>query len=203
LELSPALLQYILKAQGVRKKQANDQMSDSDLLRLSRKGNEDAFLALYRRHQGPVFRFALHMSGRREMAEEVTQEVFMKLLSEPKLYKASRGPLQAYLIGIARNKVRRQLAHAGMWAPDPYETGQSDSLLDGLSKEQEIAALRNAILSLPPNYREVVVLCDLENLDYARAAQQLGCAIGTVRSRLHRARTILGAKLRKRQGCPA
>lgn len=178
-------------------------MSDSDLLRLSRKGNEDAFLALYRRHQGPVFRFALHMSGRREMAEEVTQEVFMKLLSEPKLYKASRGPLQAYLIGIARNKVRRQLAHARMWAPDPYETGQSDSLLDGLSKEQEIAALRNAILSLPPNYREVVVLCDLENLDYARAAQQLGCAIGTVRSRLHRARTILGAKLRKRQGCPA
>lgn len=178
-------------------------MSDSDLLRLSIKGNEDAFLALYRRHQGPVFRFALHMSGRKEMAEEVTQEVFMKLLSEPNLYAAGRGPLQAYLIGIARNKVRRQMAQRRTCASDPYETGEDNSLLDGLSKEQELAALRSAILSLPPNYREVIVLCDLENLDYASAAEQLGCAIGTVRSRLHRARAILGAKLRKSQGCPA
>lgn len=178
-------------------------MSDGELLRLSTKGNEDAFLVLYRRHQGPVFRFALHMSGRRDMAEEVTQEVFMRLISEPKLYLADRGPLQAYLIGVARNKVRRQLAQTRTCAVDSSVPGESDSLLDGLSKEQEIAALRNAILSLPPNYREVVVLCDLENLDYARAAEQLGCAIGTVRSRLHRARAILGAKLRKGQGCPA
>jgi RNA polymerase sigma-70 factor (ECF subfamily) len=57
-------------------------------------------------------------------------------------------------------------------------------------------------LSLPANYREVVVLCDLENMDYAQAAQHLGCAVGTVRSRLHRARTILGAKLRNGERCP-
>lgn len=156
---------------------------------------------LYRRHQGAVFRFALHMSGRREMAEEVTQEVFMKLIAQPNLYAAERGPLQAYLIGIARNQVRRQLAQTRTLPYDPYVPGESSSLLDGLSKEQEMAALRNAILHLPANYREVVVLCDLENLDYAAAAQQLSCAIGTVRSRLHRARAILGAKLRKSQGC--
>jgi RNA polymerase sigma-70 factor (ECF subfamily) len=194
---------HLESIRGVRKKQPNDEMSDSDLLRLSSKGNEDAFLALYRRHQGPVFRFALHMSGRKEMAEEVTQDVFMKLLSEPKLYTADRGPLQAYLIGIARNKVRRQLAHGRTLAPDSCLPDEGNSVFEGFSKAQDVAALRNAILSLPPNYREVVVLCDLEDLDYARAAQQLGCAIGTVRSRLHRARAILGAKLRKRQGCPA
>ena len=156
---------------------------------------------LYRRHQGAVFRFALHMSGRREMAEEVTQEVFMKLIAEPNSYSAERGPLQAYLIGIARNRVRRQFAQTRTLPHDSYVSGESNSLLDGLSKEQEMAALRSAILRLPANYREVVVLCDLENLDYAATAQQLGCAIGTVRSRLHRARVILGIKLRKGQGC--
>lgn len=176
-------------------------MSDSDLLRLSAKGNEEAFLVLYRRHEGPVFRFALHMSGRKEMAEEIVQEVFMKLISEPKLYLADRGPLQAYLIGIARNKVRRQLARTRMSPPNSCERSEPNSFLEGLSKEQELAALRNAILSLPANYREVVIMCDLENLDYADAARQLGCAIGTVRSRLHRARAILGTKLRKGQGC--
>ena len=73
---------------------------------------------------------------------------------------------------------------------------------EAMSRRQETRALRKAILSLPPNYREVVVLCDLENMDYARAAEQLGCAIGTVRSRLYRARTILGAKLRNGERCP-
>lgn len=176
-------------------------MSDSELLRLSTKGSEDAFLALYRRHQGPVFRFSLHMSGSRETAEEVTQEVFMTLLADPKLYAPDRGPLQGYLIGIARNKVRRELTQRRMHAPGSRVV-ESISLLEGLNKKQELTALRNTILSLPVNYREVVVLCDLENLDYARTAQQLGCAVGTVRSRLHRARAILGAKLRKAQGCP-
>jgi RNA polymerase sigma-70 factor, ECF subfamily len=187
---------------SVRIRQPKDELNDNDLLRLSGKGDEDAFLALYHRHQGPVFRFALHMSGRREVAEEVTQEVFMTLLSEPKLYAVGRGPLQGYLIGIARNKVRRQLAQSRMWASDASVPGESTSLFEGLNKEQELAALQSAILSLPPNYREVIVLCDLENMEYAQIARQLGCAVGTVRSRLHRARAILGAKLGKRQGCP-
>lgn len=185
----------------MRKQQPVSSLSDNELLPLSAKGNEDAFLALYHRHQGSVFRFALHMSGSRETAEEVTQEVFMTLLSAPKLYSPHRGPLQAYLIGIARNNLRRHadLSRAPMRCSDLLD--ESASVLDGLSKEQEVAALRKAILTLPPAYREVIVLCELENLDYAQTAQQLGCAVGTVRSRLHRARAILGARLRNRQAC--
>lgn len=184
------------------KRQAEDGSSDTELLRLSGRGDEDAFLTLYHRHQSSVFRFALHMSGRKETAEEVTQEVFVTLLLEPKLYLAERGPLQGYLIGIARNKLRREFAQSRMRAPDPSIFDESISVLDGLNKEQELAALRSGILSLPPSYREVIVLCDLESMDYAQTAQQLGCPVGTVRSRLHRARAILGAKLRKSQGCP-
>lgn len=188
-------------AGGVKKTRARDELSDNDLLRLAGKGDENAFLVLYQRHQGPVFRFALHMSGSRETAEEVTQEVFMALLSEPKQYVAGRGALQGYLIGIARNKVRQHLAQSRMLASDADLAEESVSLFEGLNKEEELAALRNAILRLPPSYREVIVLCDLENLDYAQTAQQLGCAVGTVRSRLQRARAILAAKLRKTQGC--
>jgi RNA polymerase sigma-70 factor (ECF subfamily) len=181
---------------------------------LSAAGDEDAFLALYRRHQGPVFRFAQHMCGSRETAEEVTQEVFLAMLADTHRYIADRGSLESYLIGMARNQVRRQLREERACAAGTGETSgemRTDSragLLDTLSKEQELRALHLAILSLPPNYREVVALCDLEGRSYAQAAERLGCAVGTVRSRLHRARSILEMKLRMqdksrtREGCP-
>ena len=187
----------------MRKKAATGERSDSELLQMCMRGDEAAFVALYGRHQGAIFRFALHMSGRRETAEEVTQEVFLALLAESRSYVAERGDLQGYLIGVARNKVRRQIRQSSGLANLALEEPAIEAnAFEAMSKRQETRALRRAILSLPPNYREVVVLCDLENMDYARAAEQLGCAIGTVRSRLHRARTILGAKLRNGERCP-
>jgi RNA polymerase sigma-70 factor (ECF subfamily) len=159
-------------------------------------------MTLYRRHQARIFSFAFHMSGRRETAEEVTQEVFLALLSAPSLYLEDRGTLQGYLIGVARNKVRRALAQARP-VESPLDRSAGPSLLEELSRTRELSALRSAILSLPPNYREVVVLCDLEEMDYGEAARHLGCALGTVRSRLHRARAILSAKLRRKETCPA
>jgi RNA polymerase sigma-70 factor (ECF subfamily) len=191
-------------ADGVSKTRHKEELSDSQLLRLLSRGDEEAFLALFRRHEGPVYRFALHMSGSRESAEEVTQEVFLTLLSKHKLYAEEQGALQGYLIGVARNKVRRHLAEARVFGFEPrVESRNSDpDVLDDLSKGQELELLRSAILRLPPNYREVVVLCELEDVTYAEAARQLGCAVGTVRSRLHRARRILSAKLRKGERCP-
>ncbi len=180
-------------------------MCDAELLRLSGKGDEEAFLILYRRHQGPVFRFALHMSGKQETAEEVTQEVFLTLLSEASRYEKERGSVQGYLIGVARNQVRRQLRDIGKSISDNVEfsSDSGEQLLNELGREQELDALRRAILSLPVKYREAIVLCDLEGMEYERAAQQLGCAVGTVRSRLHRARNILQTKLRRRERCSA
>src|SRR5690242_4720844 len=83
--------------------------SDGELLQLISRGNEHAFLAFYRRHQGPVYRFALHMSGKTEIAEEVTQEVFMVVMARAKEYDPLRGSAAAYLFGIARNFVLRCL----------------------------------------------------------------------------------------------
>ncbi len=182
---------------------ATEGLRDGELLELSKRGDEEAFVLLYRRHQGAVFRFALHMSGRRDTAEEVAQDVFLTLLSAQLMYVEERGGLQAYLIGIARNQVRRRQARNGVFVEESLGERRSSGaeLLDRLTSEQELEALRRAILTLPEKYRVVVVLCELENLDYAEAAQQLDCAVGTVRSRLHRARALLGAKLRRRERC--
>jgi RNA polymerase sigma-70 factor (ECF subfamily) len=81
-------------------------------------------------------------------------------------------------------------------------SGEQDAL-SGLTQNERIESLRKAVLTLPPAYREVVVLCDLNELEYAEAADVLGCAIGTIRSRLHRARTLLIEKMRADERCPA
>ncbi len=176
--------------------------NDSELLKLAAKGNEPAFLALYQRHQGPVFRFALHMSGQVEMAEEIVQEVFLSLLSAASGFVEGNGSLQGYLIGTARNMVRSRLRHQRRFVEsEPATVG--GEMIDALSREEELRDLRAAILSLPPNYREVVVLCDLEGMDYSQAANNLRCPVGTVRSRLHRARAILAAKMQRRVRCTA
>ena len=80
---------------------------------------------------------------------------------------------------------------------EPIEqVGNEPSPLEDLTKAEMIDNVRRAVLSLPERYREVVVLCELQELSYGETAEILGCAIGTVRSRLHRARGLLLAKLR-------
>ena len=174
--------------------------SDEDLLRRMAAGDEEAFAALYRARQAAIYRYALHMSGSPEAAADVTQEVFLELARDGRGYRPERGTAGAYLFGIARNRVLKHLARARAVAPMPeYETAAGDLLAD-VTRKQTIDSVRKAVLSLPEHYREVVVLCDLEEMDYAEAAAALGCAVGTVRSRLHRARAMLLEKLRPRRG---
>ena len=82
---------------------------DQDLYRQLAKGHEGAFCALYEKYQGPIFRFAWHMSGNNATAEDVTQEVFMQLIRNPKSYDPSKGSVAGYLFGIARNLTRRRV----------------------------------------------------------------------------------------------
>ncbi len=183
--------------------------SDDDLLRLIAKGHEAAFVAFYRQHQSSVYRFALHMSGKTEIAEEVTQEVFLTVMSVAKQYDSKRGSVVSYLYGITRNFVLRCLERERPYiaALDDVENEQAGvvadehDLLGELARNEQIESLRKAVLALPPAYREVVVLCDLNEMDYAQAAGALGCAIGTIRSRLHRARALLMEKMRAAERC--
>jgi RNA polymerase sigma-70 factor (ECF subfamily) len=77
-----------------------------------------------------------------------------------------------------------------------FQAGGDLCALDDLTRAETIETVRRAVLSLPPKYREVVVLCELQDVSYVETAEILGCAIGTVRSRLHRARALLLSKLR-------
>lgn len=179
--------------------------TDGDLVRLLMAGNEDAFGALYERWSPSVYRFALHMSGDQHIAEEVTQDTFMTLVRRPSMYDEARGSLIGWLLGIARNVTRRALgvSQGGEGAcldilDDSSELAAPADVLNDLTRQETIDAVRQAVVSLPAAYREVVVLCDLQEMDYRDAAAALDCPVGTVRSRLHRARAMLMVKLQTR-----
>jgi RNA polymerase sigma-70 factor (ECF subfamily) len=178
---------------------------DNELLRSMLAGDEEALALLYRRRQGNVYRFALQMSGSRPIAEDVTQEVFLFLMRHGQVFDPERGTLSAFLLGVARNHVLRRMRVDQVLTPisddDDEDAGLPVSTMDlhpleDLARSETVELVRKAVLSLPPKYREVVVLCELQDLSYGEAADILGCAIGTVRSRLHRARALLLSKLR-------
>ncbi|HEV3331854.1 MAG TPA: RNA polymerase sigma factor [Bryobacteraceae bacterium] len=180
--------------------------ADDELLRQMRSGDEQAFVALYRRLQGPIYRFALQMTGGAAVAEDVVQEVFLALIGSNCGYDVSRGSLSAYLFGIARKLILRHLERSRTAAEETIEgePGKRRSLahpdpMAAFLHNETMDGLRRAVVSLPKRYREVVVLCDLEELDYTQAAKLLGCPIGTVRSRLHRARGLLLEKLQQKR----
>jgi len=188
-----------------------EELDDNELLRSMLAGNEDALVVLYRRRQAPIYRFAYQMSGSVTLAEDVTQEVFLFLMRDAHVFDPARGSLNSFLLGVARNYVLRRLRGDHLLAARSAELDaevvdeqiDESNPLDDLTRAESIESVRSAVLSLPERYREVVVLCDLQEMSYGEAAEVLECAIGTVRSRLHRARALLLNKLRPVRAEPA
>ena len=182
-----------------------DQERDDVLLRRAGKGDEEAFTLLYRRHQAALHRFALRMSGNAWAAEEIVQDVFMTLMRDPKKYDPSRGTLGAFLYGITRNRVLKHLERSPkeISVEEREENGASlETVLQDFVTPATVAEKREliqmvwaAVLGLPEEFRETVVLCELEELSYEEAAAMIGCPIGTIRSRLYRGRALLMARL--------
>jgi len=170
-------------------------------------GDGGAFEQLYQRWQSPLYRFALRMSGSETIAEDVTQEVFLTLMRDGRQY-SGRGSFAAYIFTIARHGAWRRLQRERWFVRLEIEErvesdaalttdrliAQADPLAD-LTRDEIVDAVRRAVIALPAHYREVVLLCYLHELSYAEAAEVIGCELGTVRSRLHRARALLAEKL--------
>jgi RNA polymerase sigma-70 factor (ECF subfamily) len=205
------------------------ELTDDGLLRRMIAGDEEAFTLLYRRRQPSIYRFALHMSGNRAVAEDVTQEVFMTLIRQASRFDPARGTLGGFLFGVARNHLRKRAEQdrrlvplvedadfLGPLASVPRAGGNSTNgngvpssgnghrtghatiptSLDEFASFEMVGRVRQAIATLPENYREVVIFCELEEMSYEEVATVLACPVGTVRSRLHRARAMLLEKLR-------
>ncbi len=180
--------------------------SDDELMAGIAAGDRAAFASLYRRRWPDVYRFAVHMTGAPAVAEDVAQDVFMAVIQDGHRYKTGRSGVLAWLLGIARNQARRRLWRDRRLDPLPDPEARIEKALAveidpiaGLARDRQVDTVRRALRQLPVSYREVVVLCDLQELTYVEAADVVGCAIGTVRSRLHRGRALLGAQLRREQ----
>jgi len=178
-------------------------LTDSELLRLMLSGDEESFALLYRRRHGGIYRFALQMCGSQQVAEDITQDVFLFLMKDGHVFDPARGSVSSFLFGVARNYLLRRFRGDQATVPlgddeedQPFAVAVNEpGPLDDLTRAETIENVRRAVLSLPERYREVVVLCELQELSYGETAEILGCAIGTVRSRLHRARALLLSKL--------
>jgi RNA polymerase sigma-70 factor (ECF subfamily) len=176
-------------------------VDDAGLIALARRGDAVAFSRLFAGFERRIFRYAAHMCGR-DAADDVVQETFLALLRGPSGYDSSKGTVGGYLFGIARHFMLKRLSAREVATFDLDEhderTAWPDdrpSALDTLSREETIQAVRAAIASLPAAYREVVVLCELQEMSYTDAAAIAQCPVGTVRSRLHRAKALLMTKL--------
>ena len=178
---------------------------DEVLLTRVAAGDTGALTTLFRRRQQNVYRFALHLTGSETLADDVTQDVFIEVIRDASRFTAGRATVTAWLCGIARNFVRRRLEAERTLAPTDDDSLEAalpvvlPDALDDLTQTERLESLRKAILTLPLRYREVVVMCDLQEMPYADAAEAIGCAIGTVRSRLHRGRALLTAKMQAEQ----
>jgi RNA polymerase sigma-70 factor (ECF subfamily) len=178
----------------------HDGAAEAELLLKAGRGDEAAFLLLYERHRTPVFRFACRMLGSAPQAEDVTQECFLSILRRPEAFRAERASLRTYLCAIARHLALKQLRKRGQETvvDDPPDeiAGKAPAAgghdpLSRVIEEEAAEAVRTAVLALPPLQREAVVLFEYQEMTLADVAAVCEVDVGTVKSRLHRARERL------------
>ena len=175
-------------------------VSDGELVDRARRGEREAFAEIYRRYHAVVYRFARLMSGSAAIGEDVTQETFTVLLRNLHRYIPQRASVSTYLYGVARNVtrsvLRRNRRFVGLDASRHQPVVDPDPA-GALERSQEQRELRRIVAELPSRYREVVILCAIHGLSYAEVAGILGTPVGTVRSRLNRARQAIARSMRE------
>ncbi len=177
-------------------------MEDRKLIELAQEGNEESFSELVRRYQSKVFSMALNFTRDRETADDLSQEIFLKAyLALPKFrFKSEFG---TWLYRVALNHVRDFLRKKGrikeVSLEEIGEISVSDEGIEKREKEREEERrkrlLRASVETLPPKYRIVLTLRDIQGLAYDEISRVLKVSPGTVDSRLHRARKMLRKKL--------
>jgi RNA polymerase sigma-70 factor (ECF subfamily) len=175
---------------------------DSECMARLAAGDASAVRDLYQRHGRALLRFSSAMCRSRQAAEDMVHDTFVALLREPVSFDPTQGTVFGYLCGVLRHRVSRHFRQAKRWVAldtendaSPAHATDAHGPADEVARSEVTAAFRRAMLELPLPHREVIALCDLEELPYATVAGILDCPVGTVRSRLHRARALLTIRL--------
>ncbi len=179
-----------------------DKRSDADIVQAVLEGEIDAFEVLVQRYQKKVYNTVLRLAGHAAEAEDLSQEVFLKLYRGLSSFRGESS-FSTYLYRIAANTAIDALRRASPQAislsaedeeGEPYELALSDGEplpLELLEREERRAAIREAIDALPPHHRTVIVLREIEGMSYQEIARVLSVEEGTVKSRINRARAGL------------
>lgn len=176
-------------------------VSDAALLRSVAQGNREAMATLYDRHAALIYRYALRVGRSVSVAEEVTQEVFLAMLRQADQFDPRVALLSTWLCAIARRLVWKQIQNRRRLLPLETDSApaQAVSLPDNphllLTHKQDVELVRKGIDALPAQMKEVIILCEFEEMTYEDAAVVLEVPVGTVRSRLHRAKVRLAQLL--------
>ena len=178
-----------------------DPTQDLALLTDMRNGSASAFEQLYRRHQGPLYRFALLRCGSAASAADIVQEIFLALLNNTLKFDPAKGVLQGFLFGVTRNLLLKQHEANRRYVSNKASTDADDAdddavdasagPLERLLINEAAENVRNALQQISPHYRDVLILYEMHDLSYVEIAQICGIDLGTVRSRLSRARSRL------------
>jgi len=169
----------------------SDCEAEAELLKQACQGNEAAFLVLYERHRGCVFRFAYRMLGSVALAEDIAHDCFLSLLRKPHLFDPSRASLRTYLCAAARNLAYKQLRHQDVETEGSPEAEVRAGPLEHLMSAELAEEVQHAVAALPPLQREAIVLFEYEELSLSDIALAVKTDVGTIKSRLHRARRRL------------
>ena len=152
---------------------------------------EQEFIAVFREHKDPVYRFAWRMTGSAVAAEDITQECFLALWRAPGRYDSGRGPWRPFLLGLTRNLVLKRWRAEGRFdalGDDEAVVHRPSNATLGTDVREAVA---HAIALLPPPQREVLILAEYEDLRLEEIARMVGVEVSAVKSRLHRARENL------------
>ena len=181
--------------------------TDGDLLGRCRKGDQNAWRELVGTHTRRVFSIAYRFSGRVDEAEDLAQEIFVKVYETLDRFRETEGALGSWLSTVARNHAidhyrRRRLEQLGR-SDNPLAMEQAatpaDSPLKSLEREERRQFVHRGLRALPDELRQPLILCDLEGLAYEEIAGLLKIPLGTVKSRINRGRLELAKRLLGRQ----
>ena len=165
-------------------------LSDAELIQRGARGCKRSFEQFYQRHADALYRYALVVSQQPSAAEEATQDVFVGVLSDAGGFDPQRSAdARGWLYGLLRNALRRYLTRAGSEPATDAAAGSRSAEAAATWLEAE-HGIGRAISALPLEQREVLVMCALQSMPYEVAAQVLDVPVGTVRSRLARARVL-------------